>query len=583
MVYKGGCIARNAFFVPATMVDLKSVTSRPSILRSNSAYVDLEIANSRIVNVDEKGHIVSDNNSLVSIDEQELKKGLKNRHIQLIALGGAIGTGLFVGSGLALYQTGPAPLFLSYIILSAVVWFVMNMMAEMATFLPVPGAGAQQFVNDFTDPSFGFAIGYNYWYGFSILVAAEIVAAAIVIQYWTTSVNIAVWISILLVLILVLNLCPVSFYGEAEFYFAGIKLITITGLIILGIVLFFGGGPNHDRLGFRYWKNGNAFHEHLTGGATGRFLSVWTAIIKAGYSFIMSPELIVACSGEVTNARRVLPRCAKQFIYRLAFFYILGSLVIGIIADSNSPELASGSGTASASPFVLGIQNAGIPVLNHIINAVILTSAASAGNSFFYAGSRTLYSLSKKGLAPAVFRKVNRWGVPYNCVAITFAVACLAYLNVSSSSAQVFTWFSNITTISGFISWIFVSFAYTRWRKAIVVQGLENRVTFKSPLQPYGAWFVIFFISLLTLTNGYAVFFDFKIADFLAAYITLPIVFALYVGHRIYSLVVLKRKEWLTPLGEFDFSKLDMVEEEESRSPIRVPKNAWERFYFSFT
>lgn len=565
------------------MVDLKATSSRPSIYRSNSGYVDFEISNARILNVDEKGNVVSENNSVMSFHEEELKKGLKNRHIQLIALGGAIGTGLFVGSGLALSQTGPAPLFMSYIILSAVVWFVMNMLAEMATFLPLPGAGAQQFINDFTDPSIGFAMGYNYWYGFSILVAAEVVAAAIVIQYWTTKVHIAVWISILLAAILALNMCPVKYYGEAEFYFAGIKLIAITGLIILGVVLFFGGGPSHDRLGFRYWKHGNAFKEHLTGGSTGRFLSVWTAIIKAGYSFIMSPELIVACSGEVTNPRRSLPRCANQFIYRLAFFYILGSLVIGVIADSNSSLLTSGTGNASASPFVLGIQNAGIPVLNHIINAVILTSAASAGNSFCYAGSRTLYSLARKGLAPRVFTTVNRLGVPYYCVLVTFAVACLSYLNVSSSSAQVFTWFSNITTISGFISWIFVAFAYLRWRKGIVAQQLEERLTYRTAFQPFGAYFVIVFISIITITNGYAVFFDFNIADFLAAYITIPIVLALYIAHRAYSMIVHKRTRWLTPPIEFDFSKLDLVEAEESAAPVRIPKNRWEKIWFSIS
>lgn len=565
------------------MVDLKSITSRPSIYRSNSAYLELEITNSKIVHVDEKGNVLSENNSVISFNENELHKGLKNRHIQLIALGGAIGTGLFVGSGVALSECGPAPLLLSYIILSVVVWFVMNMLAEMATFLPVPGAGAQQFIRDFTDPSIGFAMGYNYWYGFSILVAAEIVAAAIVIQYWTTSVHIAVWISILLVLILALNLCPVKFYGEAEFYFAGIKLLAITGLIILGIVLFFGGGPNHDRLGFRFWKDGNAFKEHLTGGATGRFLAVWTAIIKAGYSFIMSPELIVACSGEVTNARRILPKCANQFIYRLAFFYILGSLVIGVIANSNSTQLVSGSGNASASPFVLGIQNAGIHVLNHIINAVILTSAASAGNSFFYAGSRTLYSLAKKGLAPKIFKSVNRFGVPYYCVAMTFAVACLSYLNVSSSSSQVFAWFSNITTISGFISWIFVAFAYIRWRKGIYVQNLEDRITYRTPFQPFGAYFVIVFISIITITNGYAVFFDFKIADFLAAYITLPIVLALYICHRSYAYFVQGEKRWLTPYEEFDFSKLELVEEEARGIPLRIPKNRWEKIWYAIS
>lgn len=558
-------------------IDLKSINSRPSILRSNSAYIDLEIANSRYVNYDEKGHIVSEENSIVSFDENELKKGLKNRHVQLIALGGAVGTGLFVGSGLVLADTGPGPLFLSYVILSIIVWFVMNMLAEMATFLPVPGAGSQQFINDYTDPSFGFALGYNYWYGFAILVAAEVVATANIIQYWTESVNIAVWITIFLALILILNLCPVSFFGEAEFIFASIKLITITGLIILGVVLFFGGGPSHDRLGFRYWKHGDAFKQHLTPGDTGRFLSVWTAVIKAGYSFIMSPELIVATAGEVTNPRRILPKCANQFVYRLAFFYILGSLVIGVIADSNSPRLKSDAGDASASPFVLGVQNAGIPVLNHIINAVILTSAASAGNSFFYAGTRVLYSIAKRGLAPKVFTKVNRFGVPFNCVAITFAIGCLAYLNVSSSSAQAFTWLSNISTITGFISWIFVGISYIRWRKGVMVQGLWDRVTYKTPFQPYGAYFTVFIVGLITLTNGYAVFFHFKIGDFLAAYITLPIVVALYVGHRAYSIIVLKRKRWLNPLETLDFSKLDIVEEEQARIPPVIPKNLGEK------
>lgn len=563
------------------MPDLKPLSSRPSVYRSNLAYIDFEITNSKIVNVDEKGHIVSENNSIISFHEETLQKGLKNRHIQLIALGGAIGTGLFVGSGIALATCGPAALFLSYVILSVVVWFVMNMLAEMATFLPVPGAGAQQFISDYIDPSFGFALGYNYWYGFSFLIAAEVTAAALIVEYWTTKVPIAVWITIFLLLSLLINLCPVAAYGEAEFYFAGIKLIAITGLIILGVVLFFGGGPNHDRLGFRYWKHGEAFHEHLVAGSTGRFLSVWTALIKAGYSFIMSPELIVACSGEVTNPRKALPRCANQFVYRLAFFYILGALVIGVIADSTSLELARGSSDVSASPFVLGIQNAGIPVLNHIINAVVLTSAASAGNSFFYASTRTMFSLSRKNLAPKIFSVVNRFGVPYYSVALSFCIGCLAYLNVSSGAEQVFTWFSNLTTISGFVSWVFVSIAYLRWRKGIQVQNLQDRVTYKTAFQPYGAYFVIIFISVITITNGYAVFFDFNAADFVAAYITLPIVFFLYVGHRAYSMFWLKRRNWFTPLEDFDYSKLDLVEYEHSQIIEPVPKNRWEKFWMA--
>lgn len=200
---------------------------------SSSDSLSVEYETARVAIVDKK----TDSIEYVREEPQLLlQQGLKMRHIQLIALGGAIGTGLFVGSGAALAATGPGPLLLSYIILSIVVWFMMNMLSEMTAFLPVTGVGAQQFITDYLDPSFGFALGYNYYYCWSIIVAAEVVAAALVIQYWTTSINIAVWISLVLFIILFINMCPVNIYGEFEFYFSIIKLITITGLIILGIV-----------------------------------------------------------------------------------------------------------------------------------------------------------------------------------------------------------------------------------------------------------------------------------------------------------------------------------------------------------
>jgi Amino acid transporters len=146
---------------------VKSAGSRPSIYRSGSAYLDLSISHSRIVNIDEKtGKMLSATNSTETFDEPELKRGLKSRHVQLIAIGGAIGTGLFVGSGAILSICGPAALFLAYVVMSTVIYFVMQMLGEMTAFLPLPGNGAQAFVNDFLSESFGFAIGYNYWYAF---------------------------------------------------------------------------------------------------------------------------------------------------------------------------------------------------------------------------------------------------------------------------------------------------------------------------------------------------------------------------------------------------------------------------------
>ncbi|KAI7711387.1 amino acid permease, partial [Hortaea werneckii] len=400
---------------------------------------------------------------------QQLERGLKSRHIQFLALGGAIGTGLFVGSGVILSTVGPAPLFMGYCTMMFVVWVVMNNLAEIVTYLPMRGISLPYFVGRFVDPSLAFADGWNYWYAYAILVAAEVTAGAIVLQYWTTAVPVAVWIAIILVVILLLNIIAVDVFGEAEFWFASIKLISITGLIILSIVLFFGGGPDQGRIGFRYWEPNNpgAFNPYLVDGSTGRFLAYWTAFVRAGFAFITSPELIALAAGETVAPRRNIPKAAKRYVWRLAIFYGLGSLSIGVIVPFNDSQLLSGESNASASPFVIGIQRAGIPVLNHIINAAILTSAWSAGNAFLYSGSRVLYSMALNKQAPKFFSSTTKKGVPWAAVLATWLFGCLGFLNVSNSGAQVFNWFSNISTISGYIAWIVVMITYLRFRKAM--------------------------------------------------------------------------------------------------------------------
>ncbi|EGV62371.1 hypothetical protein CANTEDRAFT_99379 [Yamadazyma tenuis ATCC 10573] len=519
--------------------------------------------------------------SMEMIPDTTLHRGLKSRHVQLLALGGCIGTGLFIGSGGALSVAGPASLFLSYCIMLVVIFFVMNMLGEMITFLPLPGNGAQSFVKDYVDDSLGFAISWNYRYAFSILVPTEITAAALLIDYWPNSVHTAVWITIFLVVMVGLNLTSVKVFGEAEFYFASIKIFAVVGLIVLGVVLFFGGGPSHDRLGFRYWKHGLAFKPYLVEGPTGRFLGFWYAVIRSGFAFICSPELVATAGSEAIKPRANIPKAASRFIYRLGFFYVLGTLVIGIICDSRSHQLLNGSSDASASPFVIGIKNAGIPVLDSIINAAILTSAASSGNSFLYSSSRVLYSNAVKGIAPSIFMRVNRFGVPYFAVVTTSLFGCLAYLNASSTSANVFTWLSNIATISGFLSWTALSVAYIRWRKAISHNDLWHRVTYKTILQPYGAYFVIFFVGLICLTNGFAVFFNFNGPDFVAAYVTFPILAALYVSHKVYEYFKLGRVRFVRPIEEIDVTtNLDLIEQEDAGIPARVPRNLVEKAWF---
>lgn len=511
-----------------------------------------------------------------------LRRGLSSRHVQLISLGGAIGTGLFVGSGAALATAGPAPLLIGYVILCGFVWSFMNQLAEMVTFLPLPGRSTPfALCARFTgNKSLAFAAGLNLVYAQALLSPAEISAASFIIDYWT-DINPAIFISVFWVLIVVLNMCAVKYFGETEFWIAFIKILTIVGLIILGIVIFFGGGPaQHHVLGFHYWKDPGAFAEHLTGGATGRFLSVWTSIIKSAFAFVLSPELITCCAAEAEHPRQNLPKATNRFIYRLIFFYICGALVIGVIVPYNSDRLMlainQGKSGAAASPFVIGIENSGIQ-LGSLINACILTSAFSAGNSFLYGASRNLHSMAVRGSVPKVFTRCNRWGVPYLCVSVCGAISLLAFLTVSNSSTVAFTWLSNISTVSGFISWIIISITYIRYRKALKYHNLDDRVTFRPPLQIVGAYACIVFFTIITFTNGYAVFFDFNGSDFVAAYITIPIVFILYVGHAICT------KNWRlwAPPEEIDcITGLKEIEEEQESYVPKKPRNFLERIWF---
>ncbi|KAL4946739.1 proline-specific permease [Aspergillus oleicola] len=510
------------------------------------------------------------------------KRGLSSRQLQLLAIGGCIGTGLFVGTSTVLTTCGPAPLLMSYMVMASIVWFVMNVLGEMTTYLPIRGVSVPYLIGRFTEPTIGFAAGYNYWYSFAMLLASEVTAAGLIIEYWNPPVSVGVWIAIVLVVILALNVFAVQWYGESEFWFAALKILAIIGLIILGVVLFFGGGPNHDRLGFRFWQDPGAFKPYLVEGDTGKFLAFWTAFIRSGFSFIFSPELITTAAGEVEAPRRNIPKATKRFIYRVFTFYILGSLVIGVTVASNDKTLVAGveagESGGGASPFVIAISNAGIGGLNHVVNAAILISAWSSGNAWCFAGSRTLCSLASEGQAPKIFAKCNRNGVPWVAVIATWSIGLLSFLNLSSSGQTVFYWFTNLTTVGGFINWVLIGLTYLRFRKALQFHGMLDSLPFKTPLQPWGTYYVMFVISILTLTNGYAVFFpgNFNASDFLVSYIVIAIFIVLYVGHKIWY-----RTPWMTKVSEIDiFTGKDEIDRLCENDLERHPRNWLERIWW---
>ena len=251
------------------------------------------------------------------------------------------------------------------------------------------------------------------WYQAAMTVCAEISAAAVVISYWdgAKDINPAAWITLLICLILFLNLFIVSFYGEAEFWLASIKIIAIVGLILFAVIIDLGGGPTKDRLGFRYWKSPGAMKGYLADGSTGRFLGFFSTIVNAAFAY-EGIEMFAVAAGEAENPRSNIPKAARRVFWRILTFYVLGSLAIGVLIPYNDERLLGAQKAhapgAAASPWVISIYRAGVPVLPSIVNTVILLSATPSANGFLYIGSRYLYALAQNGQAPRFLLRCSR-------------------------------------------------------------------------------------------------------------------------------------------------------------------------------
>ncbi|KAJ6516194.1 amino acid permease [Mycena sanguinolenta] len=511
--------------------------------------------------------------------EHKLVRQLKNRHIAMISIGGVIGTGLFLTTANSLRFGGPVGMLLAYLAVGSITYSVMISLGEMIAYLPIPG-GHIKLAERFVDPALSFTMGWNYWYNWTIVLPAELSAAAVLINYWNTSVNNAAWITIIMLVVIGINMCGAGVYGEAEFVFASIKVITITGLIILGIVLDLGGGPDHDRIGFRYWKHPGPFVQFSgIGGAKGRFLGWWAVMTQAAFSYI-GTEIVAIAAGEAKNPRRNLPKAIKRVYIRILLFYIGGVTIIGLLVPSNDSHLNLSSGTAASSPFVIAIQRSGIKALPSIINACLLTSAWSAGSSDLYTSSRALYGLAAAGNAPRIFLKALPNGLPIASLIFCSCFACLAYMGVTSGSNKVFTWFSNMTSIAGLMTWFGICVTYIRFYGGMKAQGYNRKdLPFASPLQPFAAWYAMIFCIVICFFSGWAVFLkdQWDTATFVTNYLPFILFPILYISAKIYH--------WrhgkgfaLRPLEDLDYVT-DIAEIEADSYDDPPPKNKIEAFW----
>ncbi|EPE05992.1 proline-specific permease [Ophiostoma piceae UAMH 11346] len=512
-----------------------------------------------------------------------VSRGLKSRHIQFIALGGTIGTGLFLGIGSAFTRAGPLSVLLGYTFTGLAVFAMMQCLGEMATWLPLPGA-IPQFCARYVDDALGFAVGWNNWYSSSITICAEISAASVVIGYWpgAADINVAAWISLILVFVLCLNIFAVAIYGEAEFIFASLKIITIVGLLIMAFIVMLGGNPKHERLGFWYWQHPGAMKEYDSKGDTGRFLGLFSTLVNAAFSY-GGVELVAVAAGEAENPRKNIPKAVRRVFWRILFFYVLGSLAISWLVASDDKRLlsaqATGAAGAAQSPWVIGIENIGIKVLPSIINAVILTSAASSANAFLYTGSRYLYALAQNRQAPSIFLRCSKRGVPWVAVLGTATVGLLTYLSAGSGGAsEAFEWFQNLTTIASLFTWCSICVCYLRFYAALKAHGIDrNTLVFKSRFQPYLAWISLFYFSIIILFNGFDVFVHghWDVSSFITAYVGIPIFFGLYLFWKL-----VKGTKIRSSLEADLFTGKAELDADDVNWPEQKPRNVFERVWF---
>ncbi|CAH7671009.1 amino acid permease/ SLC12A domain-containing protein [Phakopsora pachyrhizi] len=465
-----------------------------------------------------------------------MKKKLKQRHLSMMAIGGTIGTGLFLGMGSSLNAGGPVGLLIGYILMGTVVYGVQCTLGEMVTMYPVSGPLAH-FATRFVDPALGFAVGWNYWYSFSICIGAETKAATIIVQYWKMPVHAGVWITLFLTTSCSINFFGVRFYGEVG-GLTGIKILSVVVLLIIGIVLDVGGGPSHERIGLKYWKDPGPFRQfNDIVGPTGKFLALWSVFTQAAYSFI-GTETVALAAAEASNPRKSVPKALSSVFYRILFFYVLSALVIGLLVPYNDPRLLNGTGDASSSPFVIAINRAGIKILPDIINTFILISAYSAASSQLYSGTRVLHGLAMENMAPKILKRCTKSGVPLPATLFTLVPGLLAYMNLSHKAGACFNWLVNLSAMSGLLTWWAICFSHIRFQKAMKAQDVSREsLPFVGPLQPYMTYYTFIALTLIIITNGFHTFWpnNWSWSSFIAAYITLPI----FIGSYAFWLVIL--------------------------------------------
>lgn len=461
----------------------------------------------------------------------QLSRSLKSRHLQMIAIGSSIGTGLFVGSGSALRDGGSAGLIIAWTIISTGVFATVQGLGELSVSLPVSG-GFNIYATRFIEPAVGFAIGWNYFMQFLVLLPLELVAASITIKYWNSDLNPDIFVAIFWVSVVFITLLGVKGYGEAEFVFSLVKVIAVLGFIILSIVLICGGGPSHEFIGGRNWREPGPFAHGFKG--------VCSVFVTAAFSF-GGTEMIGLTAAETSNPRKTLPKAIKQVFWRICLFYLVSLTMVGTLVSYTDDRLLGDSSVdATASPFVIAIVNGGIKGLPSVINAVILIAVLSVGNSSVYATSRSLNSLAEQGMSPKWTGYVDRAGRPLVAILLTNIFGLFAFIAASSKQVEAFNWLLALSGLSSIFTWISINVAHIRFRRALSYQGrTTDELPYVSQCGVWGSYYGLAINCLVLIAQFWIALFPIggspNAYDFFLSYLGLPVIMASWIGYKLWK------------------------------------------------
>ncbi|KAF2429860.1 amino acid transporter [Tothia fuscella] len=529
------------------------------------------------------GKVFDVENAAAATAESPLARKLKGRHLQMIAIGGSIGTGLFVGSGSALAKGGPASLLIAFSLIGIMLYCTVHALGEMAVLFPVAGSFSA-YSTRFLDPAWGFAMGWNYALQWLVVLPLEIVAATLTIEFWNHGkINNDAFVAVFLVLIIAINMFGVKGYGEAEFVFSIIKIIAVLGFIILGIILNIGGGPQGGYLGGTYWNNPGAFNHGFKG--------LCSTFVTAAFAFA-GTELVGLAAAETANPRKSLPTAIKQVFWRITLFYIVSLTLVGLLVPYTDARLLNGKSNAdaTASPFVIAIQNAGIDGLPSVMNVVIMIAVLSVGNSSIYGSSRTLAALAEQRQAPRILGYIDRKGRPMVGIGIASLLGFLAFLAGSDKQSDAFNWMLAISGLSSIFTWGSINLAHIRFRKGWRVQGHSlDELAFRSQPGVFGSWVGFIMNCLVLIAQFWTGFAPIDYAtmtstqltiSWFQAYLAAPIVIAFYVPYKIiYRTPFVRSHNMDLHSGIRELNLAELIAEERVE---RATWPKWKRWYKFF-